>query len=254
MGSVVQMRVTILVFAIVMTASMSFGATIEELKEAGQPPLEDAPAGAIVVGGEPAATIVVRERPTEDILFAAETLQTYIERMSGAVLPVATDSEKVVGNRLLLGLSDASRPVRLLRDLADEGYALHLDGRDLVVCGGRDRGTVYGAAALLHHLGVRWYVPGDDLGSCVPEMTDIVLSELDQRHEPSFPMRWVGRNTDWATFNGQNCPGDSLEATFKIEPNVYHTQHRLLPHNEHFDEHPEYYALLNGERSKKRHW
>lgn len=225
-------------------------ATLEDLMAAGRPAVQDAPSGALVIAGEPAATIVVRERPTGELLFAAETLQSYLRQMTGASLPVATDAERVEGNRVLLGLSNASRPVDLIRDLDDEGYALRSEGRDLIVCGGTDRGTVFGVAALLHRLGVRWYVPGDDLGTCVPETDEIVLTDLDERHEPSFPMRWVGRNTDWAILNGQNCPGASLDASFKIEPSIYHTQNRLLPHREHFPEHPEYYALVDGERSE----
>ncbi len=242
----------ILLLGMAVTASSSAG-KLDELIDAGQPALEDAPAGALVLDGEPAATVVIRERPTDDLVFAAETLQSYIRQITGASLPVVTDKQEVAGNRVLLGLSDVSRPVRLLRDLDDEGYVLQTDGRDVIVCGGSDRGTVYGVAGLLHDVGVRWYVPGDDLGTCVPQMDDIVLADLNERHEPSFPMRWVGRGTDWATFNGQNCPGDTLEASFKIEPNIYHTQHRLLPHNENFGEHPDYYALINGKRSQQRH-
>jgi len=228
-------------------------ADLEELMAAGQPAIADAPAGALVLDGRPAATIVVRDRPTDDLLFAASALQDHIEMMTGAVLPVATDEQDVPGNRVVLGLSDACRELGHVppRELDAEGYIIRSQGRDLIIVGGSDRGTVFGVAGLLEdHLGVRWYVPGDDLGTCVPEMESIVLEGLDDRREPSFPMRWVGRGTDWAILNRQSCYGASLEATFKIEPGVYHTQSRLLPHREHFGEHPHYFALIDGSRSK----
>ncbi|MEA3400808.1 MAG: DUF4838 domain-containing protein [Armatimonadota bacterium] len=241
--------------ALLASAACAAGAGLEDLAE-GDPLVESAPPGALVVDGRPAATIVVRELPTEELVFAARTLQDYLQRISGAVLPVATDEEQVDGNRLLVGLSDATRQagLRVPADIDPEGYVLRRAGRDIAILGGSDRGTVYGVAGLLHdHLGVRWYVPGDELGTCVPEMTDIALTELDELREPSFPMRWIGRGTDWALLNRQNCHGDSLAASFKIEPGIYHTQGRLLPHSEHFEEHPEYYALIGGERSEHRH-
>ena len=245
------MRMTAVVVAMCL-ACLAHAATLEELMSAGDPVAADAQPGAIVVRGTPAATIVIRANPTADLLCAAQTLQGYVAQMTGATLPVATDEQQVEGNRVLVGLSDASRPVELMRDLDREGYVLHSDGRDLVICGGSDRGTLFGVAGLLYDLGVRWYVPGDDLGTCVPKMSDVVLTDIDARREPSFPMRWIGRGTDWAVFNGQNCMGGSVDASFKIEPGIYHTQARLLPHEEYFDEHPEYFALINGERSPNR--
>ncbi len=222
----------------------------------GEPLVQDAPPGAIAIDGRPAATIVVRSVPTDELVFAVATLQEHLRLISGATLPVATDREPVSGNRILVGLSDATREMdlRVPAGIDPDGYVLRCVGEDIALLGGSDRGTVHAVAGLLQdHLGVRWYVPGDELGTCIPSSPTITLERLDERREPSFPMRWIGNGSDWALLNRQSCRGESLPASFSIEPGIYHTQHRLLPHNAHFAEHPEYYALIDGRRSEQGH-
>lgn len=180
------------------------------ISAAASPLVADAPPRALVIGGQPAATIVMRERPTAELRFAATVLQEYLRRMSGATLPMATDGAPVTGNRILLGLSDTCREAGLSvpRGIAEDGYLLCTQGADIGIVGASDRGTVNGVIGLLDdHLGVRWYVPGDDLGTVVPHATDIVLPELNETRAPSFAMRWVGEGTDWAVLNRQSCSG-----------------------------------------------
>lgn len=219
---------------------------------AASPLVADAPPRALVVGGQPAATIVMRERPTVELRFAATVLQEYLRRMSGATLPMATDGAPVTGNRVLVGLSDACREAGLSapRDLGNDAYLLCSAGADIAIVGASDRGTVNGVVGLLDdHLGVRWYVPGDDLGTVVPQASEIVLPELNETRAPSFPMRWVGQGTDWAILNRQSCNGESLPASFRIEPGIYHTQAALLPYAQYFPEHPQYFAFGGRVRS-----
>jgi len=245
------------------TGAAAQNLTMADLLTSSKPVNTNAPPGALVIGGQPAATIVIPPEPSDEILFATKQFQTYVEKMSGAVLPVATGNDEVAGNRILLGVPDLAQEagVTVPEDLDEEGYLIRSAGPDLVVLGGSDRGTLHGVCGLLEdHLGIRWYVAGDPLGECVPQMDDIVLGELNDGQSPSFPMRWIGRdwkvNTEWGLMNRQNGQGGSLEAGFKVEPvsrsasNIYHTQHALLPHSEYFDKHPEYFALIDGERSK----
>ncbi len=230
-------------------------ATLAELQAANQPVVSDASPVTIVADGRPAATIVVRDYPTKELLFAVQTLREYVRQITGAVLPVVTAAEEVTGNRILLGLSDACREAGRTppRDLADDGYVICATGNDLAIVGGSDRGTVNGVTGLLDdHLGVRWYVPNDPLGTVVPRMSTITLAGISETREPSFPMRWIGRGSDWAIYNRQSCSGRSLEASFAIEPGIYHTQASLLPHEDYYPEHPEWFALINGRRSTDR--
>ena len=247
------------VFAAAVLAICSAGAARDlnfgnQATSAEQPQV-DAPAGVLVVGGRPAATIVMPAEPSAEMRFAAKQLQTYVEKMTGALLPIGTPGQQIAGNRVVLGQPDRAKAagVAVPDDLGDEGYLITSAGRDLFVVGGSDRGTLYGVCGLLEdHLGVCWYVPGDSLGEYIPKKADIVLKDLADLQKPSFPMRWIGRRSDWGIMNRQNGPGETLEAGFKIQPAIYHTQNALLPHREYFDKHPEYFALIKGQRSKDR--
>jgi hypothetical protein len=227
--------------------------TMDDLLRSSQPVKTNCPPGALAVGGQPAATIVIPSEPSQELLFAARQLQRYLEKMSGAVLPVAWAKDEVAGNRVVLG--QRGRPetagVVVPSGLDAEGYLIKSAGRDLIILGGSDRGVLCGVCGLLEdHLGVRWYVAGDPLGECVPRQADILLKNVHDRQSPSFPMRWIGRGSDWGVANRQNGPGAELAAGFKIEPGIYHTQSRLLPHKVHFDKRPDYFAFIGGERSK----
>ncbi len=245
----------VLIAPILAVAGCTPAATVQEVQADGGPVVADAAPVTIVADGEPAATIVMRDHPTKELLFAAETLREYVRQMSGAVLPVATVDDEVQGNRILLGSSDACREAGRVppRDLADGGYIICCADNDLAIVGGSDRGTVNGVMGLLDdHLGVRWYVPDDPLGTVVPQMATITLAGISETREPSFPMRWVGRGSDWAIYNRQSCNGASLGANFAIEPGIYHTQGALLRYEEYFPQHPEWFALIDGRRSTNR--
>ena len=54
-------------------------ATLQELQAANEPVVTDAPPVTIVADGRPAATIVMRDRPTKELLFAAGTLREYVQ-------------------------------------------------------------------------------------------------------------------------------------------------------------------------------
>jgi len=220
-----------------------------------RPPEVDASAGALVVDGRPTAAIVTPAEPSAEIRFAAKQLQAYVEKMTGAVLPMHSIDQQIAGNRIVLGRANRAEAadVAVPDNLGDEGYLIKTAGRDLFVVGGSDRGTLYGVCGLLEdHLGVRWYVPGDPLGECVPKRTNVILKHVDDLQKPSFSMRWIGRGSDWGIMNRQNGPGETLDAGFTIQPGIYHTQNRLLPHREYFGKCPEYFALVKGERSKDR--
>ncbi|MGD9495743.1 MAG: DUF4838 domain-containing protein [Armatimonadota bacterium] len=225
---------------------------LQDLRSVGGTLIADPPPRALAVGGRPAATIIVRAEPTPELLFAAGTLQEHIRLIADATLPVATDREQIGGNRILLGVSQASEGAGLSppHGLAEDGYLICTEGPHIAILGASDRGTLNGVCGLLDdHLGVRWYVPGDPLGTVIPRRETIVLDELRESVEPSFPMRWVGLGTDWALYNRQSCRGASLSANFRVMPGIFHTQNALLPHDRHFREHPEWYALINGRRS-----
>ena len=204
----------------------------------------------IVLDGRPKATIVTAENPSKAELMAAQELQGYIQKISGAQLTIQTDKMDCQGNCILIGrtrLTPACGVTLTPADPGREGFCLKTSGRYLAVAGNDELGTLYAAYTLLEMFGVRWFMPGD-IGEVVPRKSTIELPALDTKQKPDFVMRWVGGG-EWSLRNKCNKSPDDLSGGFKVYPGIYHAQKNLLPFEEYFAEHPEYFALVDGRRS-----
>ena len=169
----------------------------------------------------------------EKVAWAARDLQTYIEKISGAKLPIVTDDAAQTGPRILVGRStltakyDAKIPSGVTALREEEGYAILTDGDTLVLAGNDAEpyhGTEYAVSFFLDKLGVRWYLPGD-FGEVIPKQATIEIGGYSEVSRPDFKMRnwwtsWMARDlrgieTRWKIHNGMNpdamhnIPGDS---------------------------------------------
>lgn len=71
---------------------------------------------SIAVEGRPTATIVVSAEPSAEAWFAAGELRHHLQKITGAEIPIVTDSVTVTGPRLLVGASKATRQFGLDND------------------------------------------------------------------------------------------------------------------------------------------
>ncbi|HZO90665.1 MAG TPA: DUF4838 domain-containing protein [Chthonomonadaceae bacterium] len=218
-------------------------------------PLRDAGRLLLVKQGRPAAAIVLAAAPTENARIAAGELQHYLEKMTGARLPILADNQAPSGPLVLVGrsrLTDAISQLQIpngrTKDLKEEGFLLRTVGERLVLAGNDTEpylGTRYAVIALLHRLGVRWFLPGE-FGEVVPKRGTVAVGPVSVIERPSFPFRtfWEhGRGTmnqereEWQVHNLMNprmaswvgVPGDGSLFNF-------------LPHEE-FKAHPDWFAL-----------
>ena len=67
----------------------------------------------LVESGQPRATIVIGANASAQAVEAASLLQEYVEKMSGATLPVQREGEISSGPRVFVGRSDAVRALGL---------------------------------------------------------------------------------------------------------------------------------------------
>lgn len=225
----------------------------------------------IVEAGKVRAAIVV-QRNEPKAMKAGEALQTYIEKMSGARLPLVQEGETVEGDpvRLLIGHTRAARELgveipagydRTMRPeiFEEEGYALKTVGRSIVIGGNNDghyKGTLYAAYALLERLGCRWYFP-DDWGEVVPKKKTITVPELDVVSRPDFAVRSVNP-AGWTPMPGNERPlyrewGEKNGFNFhRFYPEVGDGYIGFLaPPKEYFETHPEFFAM--NERGERHH-
>ena len=226
-------------------------------------------AGLVIADGAKSAyTVVVASDASPSERHGAKELQMFLKEISGATLPIATDSDRVKGPMILLGRSkklDALAKIDF-EALGDEGFVMRTAPPHLILAGGRQRGSLYAVYTFLEEqLDCRWFTPKV---SRIPKRERIEIGPLETlRAPPTLEFRSLtlnGVDLDWAARNKLNAGlqrielGDEtgwgylpLEET-RGGGRVWkgsHTFHDFLPPKEYFEEHPEYFALSGGKRS-----
>jgi hypothetical protein len=131
-------------------------------------------------------------------------------------------------------------------------------GNHLVIAGGPVRGVLYGVYGLLEdHLGCRWFTPDC---SRIPKKSRLTLGPVDERRIPAFEYREVCAlacfDADWCARNRLNSFLARLD-----EPRggkivfgnglFVHSFAQLVAPEDYFADHPEYFAMVHGERMKE---
>ncbi len=201
--------------------------------------------------------------PSEAIRPAYAHLQTYLEKITGAKLPVVS-SLKEAGDRpaIVLEVVDADRlPEASDTDTGAQAYRLKTDGNRLIIRGAgllAIQNAVFGL--LEDHLGVGFYSyrysahghgvkkyegPGHEV---IPEDSDLTIGRIDDFQEPSFATRgliFTMGGYPWIMKNRGVGYGKNTSAAISANHNLY----SHIPPDQLFDKHPEIYALnANGER------
>ncbi len=210
----------------------------------------------LVQNGRSDYAIVIAPDASPSERHGAEELQNFLEEISGARLPVTTESRP---RMVLVGDGPALRDLRLnipFQDLGPEGFALRTAGPHLVIAGGRLRGSMYGVCGFLEKLGCRWFTPEV---SRIPKMRTIRVGPLDEIQKPAFeyrePFFTEATDRDWAVRNKANGASQNIGADAGGRVQYYpfvHSFQALVPPRQYFDEHPEYFSLVDGKRRRER--
>jgi len=227
----------------------------------------------LVEDGRPRATIVIAKDAGEKIKTAAGELQGYVEKISGAKLPIARDNEPATGALVLVGasrLSDAmgvNIPSGLTNSRREEGFVIVAKGDRLLLAGNSDgpyHGTEYAVYDFLRGLGVRWFMPGE-FGEVVPAMKTIRVPETEVRRKPDFVMRnwWLHAKPElaalelrWKLRNKMNAeamfatPGDSSVRSVVAPAAMLKEKPELFALNEDGTRNPHLPNLSNPEAVK----
>ncbi len=215
---------------------------------------------ALAENGVAKGRIVVGADAPPSTKYASEELQRYLGEISGASFPIVPDTERPRRGDIVLGCNDHTGRLASGIDfdaLGSEGYALRTRGGRLLIIGGEPRGTLYGVYALLEdHLGCRWFSPEV---SRIPKQTTLIIPALDETHVPALeyrePFTFEARQGDWAARNRMNSSAAGLEEKHGGKVTYFgfvHTFDSLVPPDQYFDSHPEYFSLVKGKRLKER--
>ncbi|MBN1673159.1 MAG: DUF4838 domain-containing protein [Kiritimatiellae bacterium] len=166
----------------------------------------------LVKDGRPNARIVVGADVCKVARFAARELQAYIEKATGATLPI----ERELGNDgrpdIVVGAGSIAAALGVTTEgLGRDAYVIRTAGNRLVILGRDDpkkdlaaalssagggwhdfeHATVFGVYEFLERfLGVRWYLP-IELGEVVPKRTTLVIPPADLRDGPAKISRHI---------------------------------------------------------------
>ncbi len=203
-------------------------------------------------GGTTEYSIVIPEAPTTQDQKAAEDLALWLGEMTGAEFRIAADSEPPRPKELCIGrtsrLADAYGPDAALGDLGEDGYAILQQGERLFLLGGRGRGPINAVYALLEEdLGLRWYTPE---ATRIPNRPTVVFRPALRRYTPQLrirdPFYKAAFDGTWSLRNRTNAPSAPVPAEWggNVSYALFvHTFHTLVPPDQYFDEHPEYYMM-----------
>ena len=220
----------------------------------------------LVADGQPRAPIVLPAAPSEVERTAARDLQGYLQKMSGATIPIKETAVPPNGPAILLGESDTV--VRLVGDLltdehlGPDGFILKTFADRLVVVGRKAHptdapyhGTRYAVFALLEELGCRFFNPNPD-GEHVPDRKTISVGALNVVSKADFIyrspwnnghirptltartrqawQRWMMKNRlGWVTAIAQG-----------------HAYNEWCPSERYFAEHPEFFSWIREKKQR----
>ncbi len=200
-------------------------------------------------------TIVVPPDAIPSERYAAEELQAYLEKISGARLPISSEPKAGGSRQILIGKHADAKGNIPWDKLGQDGFVLKTDGRRLIIAGGRPRGTLNGVYTFLEEqLGVRWFTPELER---MPATNGVVLGSLNQVRVPALEYREVywtemTRNADFAARHHLNGDHYGLQpkhgGPFAIYFPFVHSFDSLVP-RDLFKEHPEYFPLIDGKRA-----
>lgn len=135
--------------------------------------------------------IVVSGDATQTETYAAEELTGYLNKITGGLFRVVRDIDSVDKYRIIVGQNALSRKIlgeEIISGLAEEEFIIRTVGTDLLIVGGRPRGTLYGVYEFLEkHVGCRWFNWWGE--EHVPQRENLVVSALDRRQSPAFRVR-----------------------------------------------------------------
>jgi len=218
-----------------------------------------------VCGRAPEYAIVRAADASPSVVYAAEELRDFTERMTGVRLPIVEVADAtnaaIPPKAVFLNMSRLSSQVSRPLNLGDDGFSLKVVEGDLLVTGG-NRGVLYGVYELLERYGgCRWYASWHTV---VPARNAFsVPDDLDDAQKPAFLCRdvhwWDYFKGDFAARNRVNGGSNRQQAhhggnTWRFGGGLgnCHTFERLLPPEKYFDAHPEYYSMVKGVRLKER--
>ncbi|MDE3057782.1 MAG: DUF4838 domain-containing protein [Bacteroidota bacterium] len=175
---------------------------------------------------------------------AARTLQSSLQQISGALIPIADGTSPQSKHEIIFGEATHSARLKSFSRLKEDGFTITTIGETIYFYGNR-KGALYAVATFLErYLRCRFYSRSVNV---FPQQNSIVLPSIDIDEHPAFRYRSISsfETADDAYCQWHKLADSNDRRTWGL---FVHTFHILLPPEKYFKGHPEYFALRDSLR------
>ncbi len=137
-------------------------------------------------------TLIEKSQPKASIHHAGDAaeavkeLQSHLELISGASVPIEDDGALPKGPAIVLGeLALKNGLPNPPKTRSGEGYRVLRDGNKLLLAGETQEATYFAACHFLETLGVRWFMD-NNIGTVIPESKTVAVDQLNIEQTPDF--------------------------------------------------------------------
>ncbi|MCX6257229.1 MAG: DUF4838 domain-containing protein [Bacteroidia bacterium] len=203
----------------------------------------------IVINGSGKYRICTDQNITEKGRNAALLLSSYINKITGATIPV--DNALTAKSNVIAITIENSMNVGML---TDEGFRITTSGSNLFIRAKTDIGIQNAVYTIIEkYFGCRCYAKD---AIFVPHKKSLSIGKINDIENPAFSFRlpyyYEAFNGEYGRWHKLSNPARDEGADNKVISMDWgmwvHTLHKLVPSEKYFGTHPEYYALRNGIR------
>lgn len=193
----------------------------------------------LVTSGKSEYRIVIPAAATAHEQHAGEVLAKYLQEISGVLLPIQDDVQEAQAKEICIGNTNRSEATE---QFSEDSFLIRSSGEKLFMRG-TGKGSLYAVYHWLeNYLGCRKYSASVKF---IPKKKDIILKPVNDLQKPQlkfrqvyYPDQYDEEYRDWHKLQ-------LLEDEWGLWG---HSYDKLLPAATYFKTHPEYFALVNGER------
>lgn len=217
-------------------------------------PREDYSELLLAENGECRCTVVIGVNAGDKVLAAVQDFCQLLLQMSGAKCPVVTDDQAVPedSNLVLIGPSKLTASVGVQTPTGypgNERVIARREGNILILVGNDDgvyTGTQFAVTMLFEKLGCGWYAP-DELWHVIPKRDTVAIGYLNIDHRPAFISRINNVFRRFPELGRRWYLGGEKRV-------IGHGFPFLVSREAYFEEHPEWFCLLDGKRNPYVEW
>lgn len=183
---------------------------------------------------------------------AAEQLKKYLEQVTGATYEIRNELEgPAPDSQIYIGAGPRVKALLPKQDwaaLGNDGIVIKTVGKDLILAGGRPRGSLYAVFQFLEdEVGCKWWTPKEN---SIPQQRTLTVRPQTLTYVSPFSYREqyansVREDSEFATIMRENGHHQTQSEAWGGHYDILgfvHTFSMLLPLEKYFKDHPEWYS------------